>query len=638
VLYRRPRGGRPASPCSVWDSEEYFAIAAADSANAQTDAASAKQSALVTRVFIPTAIGYWKGPTKLQAWGLLLGLGCAVLGAIGANIGLSMWNRWFFDALEQKDAAEAVWSLFAFFAIALGSTAANVCLVLSRETIQVRWRAWISKLLFEKWLNRRRFYHLNATAGDDEATVPEYRISDDVRWATEPVMDFYISLLGAVVSIISFTGILWVVGGSLTVGNVTIPAYLVICGLLHAGILTTLMLYCGRALPRNLAARQEAEAHFRLSLMRVRENAESIAMTRGENGERIVLTRDLGELAKRWLAVVRQNGQLTWILHGNGMFLNACPLLLALPKYLTGDLSLGAVMQIASAYVPFQIAFGWAVENYRTISTWRASARRVGHLIEALDDVDRDLDREGLSDVAVGASDDGKIHVENLTVTSRQGMTMIRDANVVIEPGQKVLLTGESGTGKSAMARAIAGLWPWGSGSVKLPAEGGLSFVPQRAYLPLGTLRDSLRYPQTDLNATDGAIVDAMVRYGIGHLAPRLDQTERWDQLLSNGERQRVAFVRLVLQKPDVAILDDALAALGDAAQGEIMTMLREDLPGMALINVATHAGMERFHDRSLVLIKAEGGSQLHAPEPTGPVLVAIGPTARTGGAANRDP
>ena len=556
---------------------------------------------------------------------MTIGLGAAVLFSIGANVGVSMWNRWFFDALEQKDAAEAGWSLLAFLGIAIGATAANVALVLTRETVQVRWRQWLSRLLTDTWLTRQRFYHLNG-ARDEDATVPEYRISDDVRWATEPIMDFYIGLLGAAVSIVSFVGILWVVGGSLTLGKdddaITIPAYMVVAGLIHAFLLTMLMLYAGRALPGNMAARQEAEANFRLSLMRVRENADSVATTHGEAGERSILWRGLDELVKRWLIVVRQDGQLTWILHGNGMLLGVLPLLLASPKYISGELSLGAVMQLASAYVPFQTAMAWAVDNYRALSTWHASARRVGGLIQAMRDIDVDLDRPDLSDIRIAPGADGRIVVSGLTITDRQKQVLINDATVTIEPSEKVLLMGESGTGKSALARAIAGLWPWGSGTIRLPEGASLSFVPQRAYLPLGSLRDALRYPVDKLDADDGAIVEVMLRYGIGHLAPRLDVTERWDQLLSNGERQRIAFVRLALQKPSIVILDDALAALGDQGQETIMTMLREDLPHSTLIGVAQHTGLERCHDRTLTLVKAEGGARLHAT----PVLVAVSP------------
>jgi len=573
---------------------------------------------------VPVATGYWRGPTRVQAWALLLALGFTVLLGIAGNVGFSMWNRWFFDGLEQRDAAKLGWSLLALLGIVFAATANDVCLVLSRETLQVRWRAWFTRHVTDRWLARQRYYHLNA-AGKDDASVPEYRIADDIRWATEPVMDFYIGILGATVSIISFAGILWVVGGALQVGGAatgggadgfSIPGYMVIAGTIHAVALTALMLYCGRALPRNMAARNEAEAHFRLSLMRLRENADSVAMARGEDGERAILRRGLDHLVRRWLVVVRQDGQLTWILKANQVMQPIVPILLATPKYLSGELSLGAVMQLASAYVPFQAAIAWAFDNYKALSIWHASARRVGGLLRSMEELDTELDRADRQRIAILATDAGGIQAKGLTVAGRDGAPLLRDIDLEIRPGEKLLLTGESGTGKSTLARAIVGLWPWGSGSVALPRDARVGFLAQRAHLPLGSLRDALAYPLEKLDASEAAIVAALVRCGIGSLAPRLDQVERWDQVLSGGERQRLGFARLILQRPDIAVLDDALVALDQQSRVETMALLRHDLPDTIILCVAQQDAAAHLHDRVLTLTKHEGGARLSLATP----------------------
>ena len=580
---------------------------------------------LVSRIFVPYATGYWRGVTAVQAWALVIALGVAVFLSIGANFGFSMWNRWFFDALEQKDYGKLGWSLLALVGIGFGWVAVDVIVVLTRETTQVRWRAWFTAKVMNEWLGHQRFYHLNA-AGKDESTVPEYRIADDIRWATEPILDFYIGLLGAAFSIASFFSILWFVGGSITVGSgdyaITIPGYMAVAGAVHSLGITALMMYCGRALPRNMAARNEAEANFRLSLMRVRENSDSIASTHGEAGERAILWRGLDSWVKRWMIVVRQDGQLTWIQKSNGVIMAAAPLLLACPKYMTGEISLGAMMQLASAYIPFQTSIAWAFDNYRALSVWHASARRVAGLIRSMRDLDADLDHPDRSAIDFGRSDDGRIHVSALTVTDRQGRPLVAEADLTAEPGERLLLTGESGTGKSALVRAIAGLWPWGKGSVRLPRDARVSFIPQRAYLPLGSLRDVLRYPLDRLDADDGAIVSALVRCGIGELAPRLDTVERWDQRLSNGERQRLAFCGLILQRPAIVVLDDALAALDRENQAALMTMLREILPKTTILSVAQHGGTDRYYDRVMILIKSEGGARLQNKPPTDRVAV----------------
>ncbi len=568
---------------------------------------------LVMRVFAPLASRYWKGPTAFEAWSLTLALGATILLTIGAGVTFSWWNRWFFDALEERNSDALWWSVLALLGIAVVATCAEVGLVLSRETIQVRWRAWLSAKVIDRWLDRHRFFHLNSTAGD-EATVPEYRIADDIRWATEPVMDFYHGILGATVSILSFVGILWIVGGSYTVEfggtAIEVHGYMAVAGVLHAAILMGLMWTFGRALPANMRARNEAEAHLRLGLMRVRENADTVALAHGESGERSILARALDSLVRRWMTVVRQDGQMTWILRGNGVVLPMIPLLLATPKYLSGELSLGAVMQLVSAYLPFQMAIAWAVDNFRPISNWHASARRVAGLVDSMNALDRDLDDSAKSAVVLSPSDDGRLHVSGLTVRNRDGGVLIDAAELTIEAGEKLLLRGESGTGKSALARTVAGLWPWGTGTIRLPA-GRQSFVPQRAYLPIGSVRDALCYPFDGLDADDAAIGVVLDRCGIGHLARQLDTVDRWDHLLSNGERQRLAVARLLLQRPVVIVMDDALAVLGDDSQAALMRLLREDLPATTIISVTQHAGLEAYHDRVATLIKAPGGALL---------------------------
>jgi putative ATP-binding cassette transporter len=267
-------------------------------------------------------------------------------------------------------------------------------------------------------------------------------------------------------------------------------------------------------------------------------------------------------------------------------------------------------MQLVSAYLPFQTAIAWAVDNFRALSNWHASARRVAGLIQSMRDLDRDLDNPAKSAIKMDESGDGRIHANGLTITNREGDVVISNIDLTIEPGEKIMLTGESGTGKSALGRTLAGLWPWGVGSVQLPKNTRLSFIAQRAYLPLGSLRDTLRYPLERLDADDAVIAEVMGRCGIGHLVPRLDDIERWDQVLSNGERQRLAFARLLLQRPTIVILDDALGALGDESQTEIMELLRADLRDTTLVSVAQHGGLERFHDRTLTLVKAPGGAK----------------------------
>ncbi len=524
-----------------------------------------------------------------------------------------MWNRWFFDALENKDAGSAGLALLAFGGIALLLTALAVAIVLGRETLQVRWREWLTRTVVEAWLGRQRFYHLNAA--DKDATIPEYRIADDIRWATEPIIDFFIGLLTAIIAIVSFVSILWIVGGSIKVGTdpdaFEIPAYMVLAVIVHGGCITTLTLFMGRSLPQRMAARNEAEANFRFSLMRMRENAESIAMTRGEANERAHAMVGLGDLVSRWLSVVRMDGRLTWVLSGNGVINPVIPLLLAAPKYLSGDISLGAVVQLATAYVPVQAAIAWIADNFRAISNWHASARRLGEMIQAMRDLDDDLSaaRDGGVRTSPGGAD--ALVAVSLNVDDRKGARLVGPVDFNLRSGDRILITGSSGVGKSTLARALVGLWPWGSGEVRLPPGAEIGFVAGKAYFPRGALRTALHYPKQADQGPDSSLEDALRRCGLAHLIERLDSEQIWDQFLSNGERQRLAFARLLIQRPDIIILDEALASLDEADQRTMMGLLRSDLPKAIVICVSNLEAPLRLYDRIMVLTGAPGGAIL---------------------------
>jgi putative ATP-binding cassette transporter len=332
--------------------------------------------------FALLARGFWSGPTRGRAWFLSSALAGSVLLGIAANVVIAGWHRWFFDALEARRSA-GLWQAAGVFPFVVAATAAiQVGVILSRETIQVRWREWLTGNLVDRWLARERFYRL--TLGE-RGSNPEYRIADDVRMAIDPLIDFAIGLLNASVSALTFIGILWGVGGGLALGGLWIPAYMVLAALLYGTLASAATLWIGRTLPRRVAEKNEAEARFRFALMRLRENAEAVALLGGAEDERRAAHRRLAELVARWRAVVWQSGRLTWIVNGNAVLVPVVPLLLTTPKYLAGELTLGAVMQLATAFVQVQMAIAWLVENWRALANWLASARRVVELADALE-------------------------------------------------------------------------------------------------------------------------------------------------------------------------------------------------------------------------------------------------------------
>lgn len=565
----------------------------------------------VARAFARLVSGWWRGPTARRAWFLSGALAALVIANIGLNVAVNQWNRIFFDALERRDGATLGWAVAAFAGLVVVIAGIGVLIVITRETLQVRWREWLVHRLIGLWLGRQRYYRLNLA--QIEPANPEYRIADESRLSTEPVVDFAIDLLNAALSFAAFIGILWTVGGAISFqvfGSwVTIPAYMTLAALVYGATMSALTVYVGRPLVPGVAAKNEAEARFRFELTRLRENAESIALIRGEPDERGILGRSYDRLVGRWLAVVRLHGRLTWITNASGALIPVVPLLLATPKYLSGELTLGAVTQLAAAFFQVQVAFAWLVDRYKFIAMWYASARRVMALVEASDELDRSLDAAG--GIARLERADPRLALERLTVADRAGRVLIRDASMVVEPGEKLLILGQSGAGKSTLMRAIAGLWPWGSGRILVPRDTAIAFVPPRPYLPLGTLRQAILYPALELDIPDDEIAAILDECGLGHWSDRLDAVERWDQILSSGERQRLAFARLFLQKPAIAILDEATSALDEAGQAMLMRLVRSELPTTTVISVGQRPEAEAFHDRCLRLVHGEAGARL---------------------------
>jgi putative ATP-binding cassette transporter len=574
----------------------------------------------VARQFARFVAGWWRGSTARRAWFLTVALATLVIANIGLNLAVNQWNRVFFDALERRDGATLGWAVLVFAGLVVVIAGMGVLIVITRETLQVRWREWLVHRLTGLWLGRQRYYRL-ALARIEPAN-PEYRIADESRLSTEPVVDFAIDLLNALLSFVAFIGILWTVGGAISFqvfGTwVTIPAYMTAAAVLYGLVMSGATVWIGRPLVPAAAAKNEAEARFRFELTRLRENAESIALIRGEPDERGILARSYGRLVGRWLSVVALHGRLTWITNASGALIPVVPLLLATPKYLSGELTLGAVTQLAAAFLQVQVAFAWLVDRYKFVAMWYASARRVMALVEAAEELDASLDAVGGIERLERA--DPRLVLEHLTVADRDGRVLIRDADAVVEAGEKVLILGESGTGKSTLMRAVAGLWPWGQGRILVPRDTAIAFVPPRPYLPLGPLRQAILYPALDLDIGDDEIAAILDECGLAAWSERLDAVERWDQILSSGERQRLAFARLFLQKPAVAILDEATSALDEGSQAALMRLMRSELPATTVISVGQRPEAEAFHDRCLRLVPADGGARLVDPAAVLPV------------------
>jgi vitamin B12/bleomycin/antimicrobial peptide transport system ATP-binding/permease protein len=566
--------------------------------------------------FLKFAAGFWTGSTRRLAWMWTAGALTLIFTNLLINVGLNKWNRWFYDALERKDGATLLASIAIFIVLIVAGAGCAVVMIKCRMTLQLRWREWLTNEFALRWLGQQRFYKLAIT--DEGKINPEYRLAEDVRLASEPVVEFVIGFVNALLSAVTFVSILFLVGGSLSVSAFgtqwLIPGYLAVAALLYAAAMSAITYRFGGPLVDMIGAKNEAEAQFRYEATRIRENAESIALIKGDADERGRLMDTFGQTVARWLDVIKQNAHLTWITNSNSFFAPMLPVLLAAPKYLSGDLSLGAVMQVAAAFMAVLSALNWFVENFVRLAEWSASARRVNEFETTLSLLDgATADGGSRPAIAVQHSTDDSVHLDDVSIEHMDGRVVIADARISIKPGERVLLEGESGSGKSTLIRAIAGLWPWGHGRILIPEGAKIAFVPQRPYLPLGRLRDALAYPRGGDSLSDDDAHKALWTAGLTYLILRLDTKEQWDQILSGGERQRIAFARLFIDRPEVIVMDEATAALDVESEHALLTRLFETLPNSTIISVGHRPGLAALHTRTVTLTRHRLGGRLSA-------------------------
>jgi putative ATP-binding cassette transporter len=584
-----------------------------DTANAPVPATDRDPPRHLLQRFWRTGFRFWSRKASAGAWSFSGGLLVVIVLLVGAAYAMNLWNRAIFDALQNKDAStvarlSAIY--FVLLAVSVGLSATQTYL---RMALQRRWRAWLNDQLVDRWISQGRYYQLNLVRGDH--ANPEYRIADDVRIATESPVDFVSGIIHALLSAMTFIAVLWTIGGALDVrmGNMQlhIPGFLVVAAVLYSVIASGAMALIGRRFVRVSEAKNQSEAEYRYVLTRLRENGESIALIRGEEEERAGVGRSFTRVIRAWTAVALQTMKTTLVSQTSGYVAPVLPIILCAPKFLDGSMTLGEVMQAASAFTIVQAAFNWLVDNYPKMADWTASARRAASLMVALDDLEHAEAQGGFDRIAIRKSEgEAALRLKDLSVRLNDGTAVVDDTDVTIMPGERVLIAGESGSGKSTLVRAIAGLWPWGAGSVELKKDARIFLLPQRPYIPIGTLRRAATYPDAVDSRTIDEVAEIFKRVGLEHLVDKLDEEAPWDQTLSGGEKQRVAFARILLQKPDIVVLDEATSALDAKSQVKLMELLT-DQPEMTLLSVGHRPELESFHTRKIELARSSDGAKL---------------------------
>jgi putative ATP-binding cassette transporter len=572
-----------------------------------------RQRALMRR-FWRGAAGYWGKDGARLSWLLSAGLLLTILLNLAALYAMNVWTRAIFDGLEQHDSGRVFFLSAIYFPLLAASVCVMLVQVYTRMGTQRRWRAWLNAHLLDRWLKNGRYYQLNLIAGDHKN--PEYRIADDIKYATEPPIEFATGLITAILSALTFIVVLWTIGGTLSfrLGNVdiAIPGFLVIAALVYAILASGSMILIGRRYVAVSTRKNQAEAEYRYALTRLRENGESIAVLGGEEEERNGVDGAFAAVLRNWQDICTQMMRTTTVSQTSSFIAPVLPIILCAPKFLDGSMTLGQVMQAASAFITVQTAFNWLVDNYPRFADWNASAVRVASLMASLDGLERAESGEGFARIERNETPGADaLRLRDLSVTLDDGTAVVNEAEVAIAPGERVLVSGDSGTGKSTLVRAIAGLWPWGEGSVQVQAGAKLFLVPQRAYVPIGTLRRAVMYPAPPDEKDTKEIVGALKRVGLAHLTDRIDEEAPWPQTLSGGEKQRIAFARLLLHRPDIVVLDEATSALDPESQDKMMKMLTDELHATTIMSIAHRPELERFHNRKIALERRRGGARL---------------------------
>ena len=579
----------------------------------EEEAEQARKDYLLTRFWI-SARGFWGKSGDRLAWAFTIGLLFLIVANVAFQYGINVWNRAIFDAIEKKDSASVFHLSAVFFPLAIGSVLLGVAQVFTRMGIQRRWRAWLTNSVVSRWLANGRYYQLNLVSGDHKN--PEYRIAEDLRIATDSPVDFMAGVTSAFLSAATFIAVLWTIGGALTVtvggSVVTIPGFLVIAAVIYAAIASGSIMTIGRRFVQVSEDKNQAEAEYRYALTRVRENGESIALLGGEEEERDGIDKTFTHVLRQWARLAGQHMRTTLVSQGSSLIAPVVPLLLCAPKFLDGSMTLGEVMQAASAFTIVQTAFGWLVDNYPRLADWNACARRIASLMMSLDGLERAERGDGIGRIKRGETEgSAMLSLNDLSVSLDDGTAVVGETEVVIEPGERLLVAGESGTGKSTLVRAIAGLWPWGGGSVNFHPDRRLFMLPQKPYIPSGTLRRAIAYPGAADDWNAEKMGEALHKVGLDHLKDKIEEDAPWDQTLSGGEKQRLAFARLLLHNPDIVVLDEATSALDEKSQDKMMQIVIKELPKATIVSVAHRVELEAFHSRKIVLERRKGGAKL---------------------------
>jgi vitamin B12/bleomycin/antimicrobial peptide transport system ATP-binding/permease protein len=592
-------------------------------------------NAFVKRV-VKLAMPYFQSDEKWQARGLLLAIVLLNLGTVFMAVQFNDWNGVFYDSLQNKNEPVFWQQLTRFTYLAFGSIAIAVYKFYLTQVLEMRWRQWMTSHYLQRWLSNQTFYKLELTRFSNPAKNavdtaintdnPDQRISEDVNQFTTQTISLCMGLLNSVVTLVSFVGILWGLSGAFSFAlggsSYTIPGYMLWAAVLYCLVGSVLTHYIGKSQISLNFFQQKYEADFRHHMVRVREYSESIALDKGESVEKTQLDTRFTTVISNYLALIKAQKNLIWFTSFFGQAAIIFPFLVASPRFFSGAIQLGQLMQISSAFGQVQNSLSWFVDSYSGLASWRATTDRLTSFDESMTTSEALMPTQ-----TVNNPDENKLSTTDLTLSLPNGKVLLSHAALTARAGDAILLSGPSGSGKSTLFRAFAGIWPFSKGQIQMPANA--MFIPQRPYFPNGSLRDALAYPEPAAKYDDAALQAALTDALLPQLANRLDDKEAWGQMLSGGEQQRLAIARVLLKKPQWLFADEATSALDVEAEN---TLYKKLLAGVllaegAIVSIAHRPSVAAFHNRMWTLEKTDSG---YAADASTAVTYSVAATQRS--------
>jgi putative ATP-binding cassette transporter len=573
-------------------------------ADAATDIDEAAHQGLIPQVSMMIG-ALFASPVRNTLFALGASLVTVILLTAYGQIRLNSWNQPFYDALSRRDLNDFLVQLGVFGMIAGSLLVMNVLQTWLHQMIKLKLREGLVLDLIGNWLQPLRAFRL-ASAGPIGVN-PDQRLHEDARHLTELSADLGIGLFQASILLASFIGVLWSLssGFIFTVGgrSFDIPGYMVWAAIIYAGSASLISYWVGRPLVQRNADRYAREADLRFSMMRVNEHIDSVALFRGEADEKRRIEVNLKAVLDATSRIIARITGLTWVTAGYGWFTIVAPILVAAPVYFAGNLSFGGLMMAVGAFNQVHNSLRWFIDNFSAIADWRATLLRIANFRSAVLKTDVLHTVESRIDFTEG-DEPGKLRIENLEIASPTGCTMLEEKDVEIKAGERVLMVGDSGAGKTLLFRALSGLWLWGDGRISWPKGESILYMPRIPYMPPGTLREVLAYPAAVGDFKPEQFEDALKSTGLDDFIRRLDQQKRWDKKLDDDEQQALAFARVRMHQPKWLLIDEVLDSIDDASHERIVTMLGRDLKNTGIIHVGKAEAHDHIFKRVLHLVK----------------------------------